>query len=360
MFPKNKPFESFPPYRSSKALSLLTLLGVILWLNALLPACRSEPPPTPTPSPTPTRPLIIPSNQNVDALNAAKTALGHFEFGFAPLLEKGETRVVIETRPEGEVARLAYPPQPANPAEWPAGDSFILSYAVQQNLLQSPHVLSAAPGRFGVAAPLEDLQERVDHLAVWVRFSDGSQAIVDFSPLASSFGSLHMATELLIDSAQIEAQFAEWRQGVPLNRLQPMQVVFKNGNVYYLLAEVTVAQDHYEFSLRVHLTQTATPIRPLQLTRGAMAKVNIKRSDFEALRQLLLAEGSEAFNQKPELFNFSGDPDPAMRAVLDEHLPILWSLVTKLEPSANPAAPPVPTATPPPTRTPIPLPQETS
>jgi hypothetical protein len=81
--------------------------------------------------------------------------------------------VVFETRPDGDVARLAYPPQPANPGEWSAGDSFILSYAVQQNLLQSPHVLSAALGRFGVAAPLEDLQERVDHVHLGP-LSDGS------------------------------------------------------------------------------------------------------------------------------------------------------------------------------------------
>jgi hypothetical protein len=361
MTPTSDSLAAFPRHPPQKVFNPLLILATLVWIIAMLSACAEEPPPTPTPRPTSTRPLVIPDNQNVEALNTAKAALGNFEFGFAPLLQEDETRVVIESGPEGEIARLAYPPQPANPAEWSAVDSFVLSYAVQQNLLQSPHVLTAVLGRFAVAAPLEDLQDRVDHVAVWVRFADGSQAIVDFSPLASSFGSLHTATELLTTPDQIEAQFAEWRQGVPLNRLQPLKVAPQNGSVYYLLAEVTVSPEQYEFSLRVHLTQTATPIRPLQLTRGTMAKIAINRADFEALRQLLLADGPTVFSQKPELLSHSGDPDPALQAVLDEHLPLLWHLVTKLEPPpANPAATPVPTATATPTATPIPLPQETS
>ncbi len=361
MAPTSDSPEASPRPYLQKVFSLLLILTTLVWIIAMLSACADEPPPTPTRRPTPTRPLVIPDNQNVEALNAAKADLGNFEFGFAPLLQEDETRVVIESGPEGEVARLAYPPQPVNPADWSAVDSFILSYAVRQNLLQSPHVLTAVLGRFAVAAPLENLQDRVDHVAVWVRFADGSQAIVDFSPLASSFGSLHTATELLTNADQIETQFAEWRRGVPLNLLQPLKVVQQNGSVYYLLAEITVSPERYEFSLRVHLTQTATPIRPLQLTRGTMAKVAINRADFEALRQLLLAEGPTAFSQKPELLNRSGDRDPALQTVLDEHLPLLWHLVTKLEPPpANPAATPVPTATPTPTATPIPLPQETS
>jgi len=52
-----------------------------------------------------------------------------------------------------------------------------------------------------------------------------------------------------------------------------------------------------------------------------MAAVEIKRSDYEALRKLLLADGPTAFNQKPELLSRRGDPDPTMQAVLDENLP---------------------------------------
>jgi hypothetical protein len=305
--------------------------------------------------------LAIPDNDNVEALNAAKAAVGDFEFGFAPLLEEESTKIIIEPGPLGETARLAYPPQPADPAEWPAVDSFVLAYAVQQALLQSPHVQGVALGRFGVAAPLDDLQDRVDHVAVWARFADGSQAIIDFSPLASSFGSLHSATELLTDAGQIESQFAEWRQGVPLNLLQPMKVEQKQNIVYYLLAQVLVTPDRYHFSLRVHLTQTATPIQPLRLTRGVMAAVEIKRTDYEALRKLLLADGPTAFNQKPELLSYSGDPDATMQAVLDEQLPLLWHLVTKLEHQLPPPDnTPVPTITPTPTATRPALPQDTS
>lgn len=364
MTPTHGPMDISPsPYRRRRPLIVLSILGAILWFAAVMSACTPQQPEaeTPTPSPTATRPLVIPSNDNVEALNSAKAALGKFKFGFAPLLEEEATKILIEPGPEGEVARLAYPLQPANPAEWPNVDSFVLSYAIQQNLFQSPHVRGVVLGRFDVAAPLNDLQDRVDHVAVWVRFADGSQAIVDFSPLASSFGSLHSASELLTSPDQLEGQFAEWREGVPLNSLQPMQVIEKKGSVYYLLAQVLVTPDRYKFSLRVHLTQTATPIRPLRLTRGTMAMVEIKRTNYEALRTLLLADGPDAFSQKPELLTRLGDQDATMQAVLDENLPLLWHLVTKLEHQLPPPdSTPIPTLTPTPTPTRPALPQDTS
>ncbi len=340
----------------------LLLVGGLGWLLALSAGCAPQPTPTARPSPTPTPVVALPKNQNVDTLNAAKSSLGAFEFGFASLLEKDETKVIIENHPDGEIARLAYPKQPAEPAEWPAVDSFVLSYAVQKFLLQSPNVLNTVLGRFGLASPLGDLHEHVDHVAVWVRFSDGSQAVVDFSPLASSYGSLHTATELLTEPGQVESQFTEWRQGVPLNLLQPLKIVQQKNNVYYILGHVKVSQDRYTFSLRVYLTQTATPIRPLNLTRGVMAQVEIKRSDYEALRKLLLSDGPDSFTQHPELLTRSGDQDPAIQKILDEQLPLLWRLVTKLEPpkAVLPTSTPVPTATPTPTATPPALPQETS
>ena len=140
-----------------------------------------------------------------------------------------------------------------------------------------------------------------------------------------------------------------------------MKVVEKKSSVYYLLAQVLISPERYNFSLRVHLTQNATPIQPLRLTRGTMVAVEIKRADYEALRKLLLADGPEVFSQKPELLSRSGDNDPAMQAVLDENLPLLWHLVTKLEhhlppPDSTPV--PTPTLTPTPTRPA--LPQDTS
>lgn len=292
---------------------------------------------------------------------AAQAALSDFEFGFAPLLQEETTRVLIQAKPEGEVAQLAYPRQPVNPADWPVVDSFVLSYAVMQYLLQSAQVQSVSLGRFSLPAPIEDLQDRVDHVAVWVRFSDGSQAVVDFSPLSSAFGALHAPTQMLFAPEEIELQFEQWRQGVPLNLLQPMKVVRQDGNVYYVVAGLQVTPERYEFGLQVHFTQTATPIRPLQLTRGALAAIEINRSDFEALRQLLLADGPQAFSRRPELLRRAGDTDPVIQKILDDNLELLWRLVTKLEPL--PPAPPG-TPTPRPTLTPTPtrpaLPQETS
>lgn len=359
----NDPTDLSSPPGQVKPAHLLKILIAIFWgVVILMPACApDEPALTPTPSPTPTKPLVIPNNDNVEALNAAKATLGEFEFGFAPLLEEEATRVVLEFKPDGEVARLAYPLQPANPAEWTAVDSFVLAYAVQQHLLQSSQIRGVALGRFKVAAPLDNLQDRVDHVAVWARFRDGSQAIVDFSPLASSFGALHSATELLTEPDQTERQFDEWRRGVPLNLLQPLKVVKKSSNVYYLLTQLLVSPDRYKFTLRVHLTQTATPIQPLHLTRGTMATVEIKRTHYEALRQLLLAEGPTAFNQQSELLSRRGDQDPAMQAVLNDHLFLLWHLVTKLEhqlPAPDSTPVPTPTLTPTPTRPA--LPQDTS
>lgn len=362
MTSKNGLMNTSPQRCSRRPVGLISFFGAIICLLASVLACAPQPEEsTPTPSPTATKPLVIPDNDNVEALNAAKAALDKLEFGLAPLLKEDATKIVIEPGPEGEMARLAYSLQPANPAEWPSVDSFILAYAAQQSLLQSPEVRGVILGRFAVAAPLSNLQDRVDHVAVWVRFADNSQAIVDFSPLASSFGALHSATELLSNQAQIEGQFAGWRHGVPLNLLQPMQVIKKNGNVYYLLAQVLITPDRYKFSLRVHLTQTATPIQPLRLTRGTMAIVEIKRTDYDALRQLLLADGPTAFNQKPELLSHLGDDDSAMQAILNENLLLLWHLVTKLEHQLPPPdSTPVPTLTPTPTPTRPALPQDTS
>ncbi len=92
-----------------------------------------------------------------------------------------------------------------------------------------------------------------------------------------------------------------------------------------------------------------------------MAAVEIKRSDYEALRKLLLPAGPTAFNQKPELLSRRGDTDPTMQAVLDENLPLLWHLVTKLEHQLPPPdSTPAPTVTPTPTPTRPALPQDTS
>ena len=47
---------------------------------------------------------------------------------------------------------------------------------------------------------------------------------------------------------------------------------------------------------------------------------------------MVKADGPTAFNHRPELVIRKGDPDPTLAAVLDDHLFLLWHLVTKLQP----------------------------
>ena len=339
----------------------------LLLIIAALTACAPTPTITPTPSPTVTNRLIPKGNENSAALEAAQTALTQFQFGFAPLLQQENTRLVIQASPEGELVRLAYPPQPANPADWLSMDSFVLTYAVRSLMLTSPQVRRIAVGKFDLAVPIPGLEDSVTHYAAWVRFVDGSEAIVDLSPLATNFAARHRATEFITDPAIIESQFNDVRTGVPLNILQPMTVVSEDNEVYYLLAKVQVLPDRYRFSLCAHLTQTATPIQPLQLTRGSMATFEISRADFETVRQGMIEAGPTIFNQRPELLSQTGNDDPKLARVLAKHVPLLWHMVTKLEhqqarPAGTPAPPATstPTPTPTPTRTPTPLPLLTS
>ena len=344
------------------------VFSLVLGLMVILVACTpATPAPTRTPTPTATRSVNRANNKNVDALNAAQATLSQSDFGFAPLLVMDQTRLVIEVKPEGEVARLAYPRQSPNPAEWPTRDSFISAYAIRYALLTSPQVARVALGRFSVAAPVDDLQNRIDHVAAWVRFADGSSAVVDLTPLATNFGALHSATELMTSDEQIEGQFTLWRDGVAMNVLQPMKVIREGSNAYYLLAQVLVSPDLYEFSLRAHPVQPASPIEPLTISRGAMAKVEIKRADFETMHELLVDAGPAAFEQRPALLNRMGSDNSALITILDDHLELLWHLVTKLEdrpsptsgtptPTLTPTVTPTPTSTP----TPAPLPLSTS
>ncbi len=336
---------------------------IILYILFIFSACVPAPPATPTP--TPTRPLVAINSKNVEALVGVQAALREFKFGLAPLLLEEETRLVVEAGPDGEVARLAYPRQPANPLDWPTMDSFVFACAVRSLLLDSPQVRRIALGRFDLAAPVDDPQERISHFAAWVKFTDRSEAVVDFTPLATNFAAQHFANEFIVQAGEIESRFAAWREGVLLDVLQPLKVVEQDGGVYYLVAKALVFPDRYEFFLQAHITQTATPIRPLQLTRGAMAKIEVERADFEAIRQLMIEAGPTVFNEKPELFSRVGDNDPALAAVLDDHLHLLWHMVTKLEhqPQPKPVGSPSPTFTPSPspspTSTPTPTPTPT-
>ena len=345
----------------------ILIKSLVLLTAIILTACASTPTPTPTATPTVINRLIPKSNENAQVLESAQAALSEFRFGFAPLLQLEDTRLVIERGPSGEYVRLAYPPQPADPSEWPSVDSFVLVYAVRSLLSTSPQVRQVLVGKFEVAVPSDDLPNSITHYAAWVRFLDGSEAVVDLSPLATNFAARHRASEFITDAETIESQFKAARNGVPLDVFQPMKVVTQGNAVYYLMANVLVLPDRYKFSLAVYLTQTATPIQSLQLTRGSTATIEISRSEFETVRQSLLEAGPTVFSDRPELLSRSGHDDPNLQAVLTKNLPLLWDMVTKLEHQAGqPVGTPQPTFTPTstpsptPTRTPTPLPLQIS
>ena len=195
---------------------------------------------------------------------------------------------------------------------------------------------------------------------MWVKFNDGSEAIVDLTPLATNFAPRHIAREYITDPNVIQNQFNAWRESVPFNILQPMVVVTENNNLYHLVAEALVFPNRYEFSLRAYLVQTATPMRQLQLTQGALANIEINRADFEDVRQLLVTAGPTVFNEKPELLRRAGGNNLELQSVLDQNLFLLWHMVTKLEHKESPTAgTPVPTYTPTLTPTPTPTPTPT-
>jgi hypothetical protein len=303
--------------------------------------------------------IVVPRNDNVEALNSAQAAMDEINFGFAPLLLKNESRLVLESRSsDEEVVRLDYPEQPADPTHWETVDSFVAAYGVRRIMLNLSQVSRVALGNFGVAASLGDTSERINHFAAWITFTDGSRAVVDLTPLSTNFAARHTPDRMIVDNNQIETQFVDRREGVDLNEWQPMTVIEQDGELYYLLARVQVFYDRYKFSLRIHPVQPADPMEPLSLRPGAAAEVEINRDEFGALQDLVTNAGPTAFEQHPELLSRDGSTQQPLLAILDDHLHLLWHLIVKFEhepPDASRATPtPLPTSTPLPTPTPTP------
>lgn len=340
----------------------ISRLQLLVYALALLSACRSGPEVTPTPVPTPTRDSIVPYNENVEALNAAQAALQEQQFGFGPLLLDAEARIVPEALSGSEIARLVYPRQPADPADWQTVDSFVSAYAIRQFMLNLPHVTRVALGHLNVPASIGTAAEDVGHIAAWITFLDGSRAIIDLTPLASNFASRHIPDRMMLDSAEIAGIFDNRRSGVNLDRLQPMMIVEQEGELYYLLAKVLVSFDQYAFALRIYPVEAADPITPLKIRPGAGAGLEINRDEFEALKTLVTDLGPSAFNNQPQLLTRTGSTDQALVTVLDDNLNLLWHLITKFEhrrpdptiPTSTPTVTPTPSPTPTPTHTPTP------
>jgi hypothetical protein len=330
---------------------------VFLGWGAILSACAAATAEPPTLAPTPTRPLTAPRNENVEALNAAQAALEKIDFGFAPLLLTDEARVIIEAGAGVETARLTYPQQPADPTQWPTMDSFVSAYAARHVLEQMAHVSRVALGVIAVSASIDQQAEHVDHIAAWVTFTDRSRAIIDMTPLSTNFAPRHAPDQMITDINQIEQTFTDRRMGVNLDKLQPMRVVEEDGQLYYLLAKVLISYNRYEFYLRTHPVQPADPMRPMDIRPGASVGVAIDRDEFEALQKLLRAAGPEAFADNPDLLTHAGSSAQELTAVQNDHLHLLWHLITKFE--HRPPDPKIPTATPTITPTPSPTPTPT-
>lgn len=332
-------------------------LLIALLIAVLLAACSAEPDATPTPTATPTQAAGPPRNENVEALNSAQAELDDQDFGFAPLLRHDEAKVVLQAFNGAETARLTYPAQPTNPAAWSTVDSFVSAYAVQQFMNNLPQVGRVALGHLNAPASIDALAENVDHYAAWVTFLDGSRAVIDLTPLAANFASRHLPDRMILETTEIEAVFEDRRTGVNLDTLQPLLIVDGETQPYFLLAKIGVSFERYKFSLHIYPLQPADPITPLSIRPGASAEVEINRDELETLQDLLNNAGPTAFNEQPQLLMRQGSTDEVMIEILDEHLDLMWHLITKFE--HQPPDPTIPTPTPTITPTPIPTPTPT-
>jgi hypothetical protein len=347
----------------------VVLVLLLVWIVA---GCQYMAEEAPTATPTATRTPVPPrpQNDNVTALNSAQAAVGEFHFGLAPQLEANTTRITVETSPNGEMARMVYERQPDDPTEWMGVDSFVLAYAVRETLASSSAVRRVMLGQFHVSASVGQEAFPVQHYAAWINFADGSQAIVDLSPLATNFAPRHLPEMMLTDPVEIEETYRQRQETTNLNQLQPLLVEEQNGQSYYLLAEIKISYHQYAFTLQLHPIQPADPMRPLELHPGVSAGVEIDRTDFAKLQTLVRQGGPEVFDAHPELLTRRGADNELLTELINEQLHLLWHLITKFEhtppdpsrptPTPVPTATPLPTPTPTPTATPRKLPLVTS
>ncbi len=275
--------------------------------------------------------VVVRRNQNIESLTHAQATMGKFNYGFAPLLLLDKTRLMTTSINGSEGVMLRYPRQPVEPTKLLSVDSFVLAYATQHQLLTSPPVANVWVIKVALAAALENSDERLNHFIVLVNFTDNSETIVDLTPLSPNFGAYYPDGRVFMTRPDLESQFARWRDGVLLNELQPLLVVEREGESYYILTKVQAWPNRYDFSLRVHLVQKGTHTEPLRLTRGSSADISISRSDFHKVQANLQANGPNALSQQRDLWHQRGDHSAAMTQVLEEHLFLLWHLVTKLK-----------------------------
>ena len=317
-----------------------SFLTLVFGVGLLLGACRAAPDlqPAAGPEPAPAQVEEAPNARtNIQTLDSARLVLDRVDFGLAPLLLNEEARIELISTAEDQIARLVYPQQPADPRAWSTTDALIAACAVQRALREDSQISWLRVGAIKVPASVDNEAEEIDHLFVWITFSDGSKAIVDRTPLSTNFAARHNAANrmTLYDESHIEPIFADRRHGVNLNQLQPMLVVENESQPYYLLARVMISKDTYEFSLQAHPVEIADSSHPLSLRPGAISRVTVQQSEFRTLQARAADSGPNFFAQNPELVTRLGASQREMGTVLDNHLHLLWHIVTKFGPEPS-------------------------
>jgi hypothetical protein len=291
-----------------------------LWLPLLLlllalPACQTQ-----------SSAAALPE-QDAQILDRLPALFEDVDYGLAPLLLDEHTQVVVQNG----VAYLDYPDQPDDPRAWQSTECFGYAYTIRNEILSDERVSDVALGLVTLPSGLGE-GKRSYHVAAWVTFRDGHTIPVDLSPLAADpIGPRYDAGQLVSDQAELDDQFQRLRQGVNLNQARAMLVTRRDGRLYYLLVSVLVMDDEYQFTLYGHRIRPATGEHSLRFDSNAVVGLRFRRSAFHQVQPTVAGEGPNAFNAKPHLLTRQGDEDAALNAVLDEHLYLLWHLVTKFE-----------------------------
>ena len=274
---------------------------------------------------------VASARENMDSLAALQTGSADLHFGLAPLLRQPESRLVIRSNRDTHLATLIYPQQPDDPQAWSGVDSFVAAYQVRRQLLATPAVRQIAFGTLNVTASTADFTDLIDHTAVWVTFTDNTEAVIDLTPLATTFAPRHLPKSRYTSPTLIERRFQARRESLSLNHLQPLAVIEREGELFYLLTKVLIYPDRYEFVLQGHRVQPAAVGKQLRLLDGQRLRASLSRTDFEAIQRELVMAGLSVLDSAPDWLIHQGHADPILNGILRENLDLLWQLLVKLE-----------------------------
>jgi len=182
-----------------------------------------------------------------------------------------------------------------------------------------------------LAANLGKLDKRVaNHVVAIVNYSNGEQVNIDLTPLGSDHNPQYIFNRIVSDPAQIDEQFSQMRNGVPLDHAAPMKVIERDGKHFYVMAAMMTDSPHvFEAQLRIYDFTPATESATLQFHRGIIAAIISDFDDQIKLKKQMAAK------QTIQLA-LAGDLDPDLRALIDENIYILKALISKFDPTSAP------------------------